>query len=91
MTAASGVGGLGVTYYFNSLAPSAYYVDAGIGLATWTYPFFDQEGAGATYGPGLLLGAGKEFARHWTMDVDVFWGNLPGTSPELASLTTPSQ
>ncbi|MGI9175068.1 MAG: hypothetical protein ACR2GR_07105 [Rhodothermales bacterium] len=71
--ALSGVAGLGVTY-FDGPAPSAYYVEAGIGASTWAYPFFDREGEGATYGFGLLLGAGKEFARHWTMDVDVFWG-----------------
>ena len=71
--ALSGVGGLGVTY-FGGPMPSAHYVKAGVGVSTWAYPFLDREGEGATYGLGLLLGFGREFAKHWTMDVDSFWG-----------------
>ena len=72
VTIANGIGGLGVTYFFQPTAPSAF-VSGGIGFSTWTAPF--EEGADTWYGVGVSAGAGYEFAPHWYIEGNVCWGN----------------
>lgn len=68
---ASGVGGLGVTYYFSPKAPSAFLA-GGLGGATWTAPF--ESDSDWWFGFGTLFGAGYEFSPHWSIEADVALG-----------------
>lgn len=68
---ASGVGGLGVTYYFSPKAPSAFLA-SGLVAASWAAPF--EEGTEWWFGPGILFGAGYEFSPHWSIGADVAFG-----------------
>ena len=69
---ANGLGGLGVTYFFEPAAPSAF-VSGGIGFSSWTLPL-EEDPPDAWYGIGLSAGAGYEFATHWYVAGDVCWG-----------------
>ena len=71
VTITNGLGGLGVTYFFEPAAPSAF-VSGGIGFSSWTVPF--EEEAEVWSGFGLTAGAGYEFATHWYVAGDVCWG-----------------
>ncbi len=68
---ASGVGGLGVTYYLTPKAPCAYFM-GGLGGATWSAPF--EEDGDWWYGFGTMFGAGYEFSPHWSIEADVAFG-----------------
>ena len=72
VTIEQGICGLGVTYFFQPTAPSAF-VSGGIGVSTWTVPF--EVYADAWYGVGVSAGAGYEFAPHWYIEGNVCWGN----------------
>ncbi len=86
VTIANGIGGLGVTYFFQPTAPSAF-VSGGIGFSSWTAPF--EEGADAWYGVGASAGAGYEFAPHWYVEGNVCWGN-PSTEEYGVDFSTNS-
>ena len=68
---AHGVAGLGISYYFKPESPSPY-LTGGLGYSSWTTPF--EVGAEAWYGPGLSVGVGYEFFRHWSAEVNLSWG-----------------
>ena len=72
----SGVTGAGMSYYFQASSPSLY-INGGVGLSVWTAPF--EEYAEAWYGFGFMGGLGYEFARHWSIECGVMWGN-PSTT-----------
>jgi len=86
VTIANGIGGLGVTYFFQSTAPSAF-VSGGIGFSSWTAPF--EEGAEAWYGIGVSAGAGYEFSPHWYLEGNVCWGK-PSTEEYGVDFSTNS-
>lgn len=86
VTIANGIGGLGVTYFFQPTAPSAF-VSGGIGFSSWMAPF--EEGAEAWYGIGVSAGAGYEFTPHWYIEGNVCWGN-PSTEEYGIDLSTNS-
>lgn len=68
---ATGVNGVGCTYYFNPKAPSPL-IKAGLGLSSWSTPF--EEGSDDWWGFGFLFGAGYEFSPHWSVEGDVAMG-----------------
>jgi hypothetical protein len=73
-TIAHGSGGLGVTYYFEPKAPSAFIV-GGIGFSTWwagSAPY--EENTETEYGLGIVAGAGFEFSPHWQIEGDLSYG-----------------
>lgn len=70
----NGVGGVGMTYFFQPVTPSPYIM-GGLGLSTWNAPF--EEGSEGWYGFGLAVGAGYEFSRHYSVEVNLTWGE-PG-------------
>jgi len=69
---ANGLGGLGVTYFFEPAAPSAF-VSGGIGFSSWAFPL-EEDPPDPWSGIGLSAGAGYEFATHWYVAGDVCWG-----------------
>jgi opacity protein-like surface antigen len=80
---ASGVHGLGVTYFFEPEAPS-WFLTAGLGISTWEKVVLVQLGGGGRvtwYGFGLTMGAGYEFAPHSSVEGRVTWGN-PNTGSD---------
>ena len=72
VTIANGLGGLGVTYFFQPAAPSAF-VSGGIGFSSWSLPL-EEDPPDSWVGVGLSAGAGYEFAPHWYVAGDVCWG-----------------
>jgi hypothetical protein len=76
VTIISGVTGAGLSYYFKPTAPS-FYIDGGLGVSVWNAPFESE--SEAWYGLGLAGGLGYEFARHWSVEAGVMWGN-PSTT-----------
>jgi hypothetical protein len=71
VTIASGVGGLGMTYFLNPTDPSPYLL-GGLGFSTWSTPF--ESGSEAWYGVGLALGAGYQFRNHLALEAGLTWG-----------------
>jgi hypothetical protein len=71
VTMASGLWGLGVTYYFKPEAPS-YFITGGFGLSTLSLPF--ESHSDTKEGGGLFAGAGYEFRPHFNVELDLIWG-----------------
>lgn len=68
----SGVAGLGASYYLNSEFPSLYF-NGGVGYSTWGTLDFPQ--GNSTYlGLGFVIGAGYEFAKHFSVEGNISWG-----------------
>jgi hypothetical protein len=67
----SGIGGIGVSYYFQPLTPSPYIL-GGLGISIWDYPF--EEGTSAMTGFGMTFGGGYEFSRHWSVEGVLTYG-----------------
>ncbi len=84
VTIAHGIGGLGVTYFFQPAAPSAF-LTAGVGFSSWAAPF--EEESDDWLGIGVSAGAGYEFAPHWYIEGNVCWGN-PSTEEEGWDIST---
>ena len=68
---ATGVNGVGCTYYFNPKAPSPL-IKAGLGISAWSTPF--ESNTDYWWGFGFLFGAGYEFSPHWSVEGDVSMG-----------------
>jgi len=76
ITFAHAIGGVGVSYYLKTEAPSLYFLGS-IGLSTWSAPF--ESTWGDTWaGVGLSAGVGYEFAKHWSAEGTFNFGK-PGT------------
>ncbi len=69
-TVASGLGGIGATYYFEDVAPSLFW-SAGVGYSNWVRPF--EEDPENLLSTGWYLGVGYEFHAHWAVEFDVLW------------------
>jgi hypothetical protein len=77
VTIASGQGAAAVTHWFKPQVPS-WFVAGGLGYSTWSLPFEDN--APDTWiGPGLFMGGGYEFSRHWSFEGYLAWGKPKDT------------
>lgn len=76
----SGLGALGITYYFEPQAPS-FFVTGGMGVSMWgrfAVNLFGGSGRKfADIGFGLFAGAGYEFKKHLNVGLNLVWGK-PG-------------
>lgn len=70
VTVAIGVGGVGVTYFFQPKAPSIF-VSAGGGFSARSYPFKGYE-PWLSY--GLAGSVGWEFKENWALELSAIWG-----------------
>ena len=74
----NGISGVGVSYYFKPIAPS-FYVTAGFGSQSFSYNLYKCILLGyhseEYKGLGIMGGIGYEFARHWSVECGVMWGN----------------
>jgi hypothetical protein len=70
ITVATGIGGLGVTYFFNAKSPSLF-VTVGAGFTGWSYPFEDRD---FWTGIGVTGGVGWEFRPNWVLEASFLWG-----------------
>ena len=68
----SGIGGLGISYYQEPTAPSAYF-SGGVGYSTWQAPLSGNPES--AIGLGLSVGAGYEFAKHISLECNLTWGH----------------
>jgi hypothetical protein len=69
----SGTGGLGATYFIRDVAPSPY-LNAALGFNSFNYVGIEGAETSQWFGPGLAVGGGFEFARHWLLDGKVLVG-----------------
>lgn len=69
----SGIGGLGATYFIRDAAPSPY-LTAALGFNSFNYIGISDAEITQFFGPGIALGGGFEFARHWLLDGKVLLG-----------------
>jgi hypothetical protein len=67
---ASGMGGIGATYFFEPAAPSLF-TTAGVGYSNWFEPFEDNPENLPDI--GWFLGIGHEFSAHWAIEFDLLW------------------
>jgi hypothetical protein len=74
---ANGLNAVGVTYNLKPTSPT-YFVTGGIALATWDLPF-ENPAPDTWFGFGLYAGGGYEFAKHYSVELDLLYGN-PGDS-----------
>jgi len=77
-TIVNGVGGLGITYFFQPMAPSTYVL-GGLGFSIWSAPWeefgvYKPEKQSSGFGFGLAVGVGQEFSRHWSIEGNLAWG-----------------
>ena len=72
-TVSTGVGGLGCSYSLKTLAPT-WFLAGGLGFSGWSYPFEDPA-PDPMQGAGIYGGAGYEFNRHLTLEMDLMYGN----------------
>ncbi len=70
-TIATGVGGLGLTYFLNPQSPSLF-VTVGGAFSAWSFPF---EGTQPRVGMGFGGGIGYEFSPNWNMELSVLFGS----------------
>ncbi len=84
VTIAHGIGGLGVTYYLQPVAPSFFFTGV-IGLSTWAAPF--ESNSDTWTGFGIGGGFGYEFARHWSIEVCATYGNPSDTQSGITATT----
>ncbi len=76
--------GAAVSYYFKERTPS-FYVTGGFGGGSWNGLFtgMDSEGIGI----GFLCGAGYEFTKHWSGEINLSFG-MPVDSDPKVRVTT---
>jgi opacity protein-like surface antigen len=72
----SGVAGIGVTYYLKEEAPSVYF-NGGVGYSTFSALSLEDDLSNNHMGFGFSAGAGYEFAKHWSGEVNIAIGS-PG-------------
>ena len=84
---ASGLSGLGATWFLKPRAPSAY-LDATIGIAAWNEISTDDGTVDGITGAGLSVGGGLEFARHWLADGELIVGRPRGDFDEGYNIMT---
>jgi hypothetical protein len=77
VTIANGLGAVAVTHWLKPQAPSGF-VAGGLGYSTWSLPFEDHA-PDTWFGPGLFVGGGYEFARHWSWEGYLAWGRPKDT------------
>jgi hypothetical protein len=77
VTVANGLSAFGMTYNLKPILPT-YFITGGIALATWDLPF-ENPAPDTWTGLGLYAGAGYEFAKHYSVEFDLLYGN-PGDS-----------
>jgi hypothetical protein len=70
----NGFGGVGASYFLKDTAPSPYF-NVGIGYSSWSQLNIENaEEAINAFALGLSAGAGYEFARHWSAEVNLTYG-----------------
>jgi opacity protein-like surface antigen len=83
MTYALGLSAIAATYYTDTEAETGLSVSGGLGLSTLSAPF--ESGYGSSNGFGLFGGAGYEFARHWSVELDVLYSTISESDADLNS------
>jgi hypothetical protein len=84
VTIANSVGLLGASYYMQPKAPCGYFTGL-LGVASWSAPF--EEGDSSQSGVGVAIGAGYEFAPHWSVEASLAVGS-PNKSVGGVKVTT---
>lgn len=84
VTIAHAVGLVGMSYYFKTEVPS-FYALGSIGVSTWSAPF--ETNSDTWVGFGISGGVGYEFAKHWSVEGTLNWGN-PSTDVLDGTVTT---
>lgn len=84
VTIAHGIGLVGLSYYLEAAAPSVYFTGT-VGISSWSAPF--EEDSDTWSGFGIGGGVGYEFARHWSVEGVLTWGNPGDESMTVSALS----
>jgi len=79
VTIAHGIGLVGMSYYFQTEAPT-FYLLGSVGVSTWSVPF-ETDSGDAWVGFGISGGGGYEFTKHWSIEGTLNYGN-PSTTDQ---------
>ncbi len=79
---ASGISGIGATYYLQPTAPSAYVL-AAVGLGDYSTPF--AQNANDEYGSATMFGAGYEFSNHRMIEATMLFVDVEDDSSRYQS------
>ena len=74
VTETFGLGGFGISYYFQPAAPS-WYTTASIGVASISFPLEDNA-PDPDFGFGLSAGMGYEFSPHFSVEGNLVCGSI---------------
>ncbi|MCW8809848.1 MAG: porin family protein [Ignavibacteriaceae bacterium] len=69
-----GLGAAAFTLYFDNTSETGWFVSGGIGFSSLAEINFDNSHSGSVF--GLFSGAGYEFSKHWTVEVDLLYSNV---------------
>jgi len=72
---ATGLSGLGATYFLN-LDQGSFYVDGAVGASARNFISTDDGAVDSDTGFGFSIGGGWEFAPHWLLDADLIFGKV---------------
>lgn len=83
-TFASGIGGIGVAYYFQPVIPSPY-INATLGYSSFSA--LGNDNYDGEMGVGFAAGVGYEFAPHWTVEASLNYGKSSSDYLETSAFT----
>ena len=83
MTYALGISAIAATYYTDAETETGLSLSGGLGLSTLSAPF--ESSYGSSNGFGLFGGAGYEFAKHWSVELDVLYSTISESETNLNS------
>jgi hypothetical protein len=78
-----GLSALAATYYIDEATETGWSISAGLGLSSLSAPF--EENSGSSDGFGLFVGGGYEFAKHWNVEIDLFYSTISESGSDLNS------
>ena len=79
-----GLGAVAFTLYFDNISETGWFVSGGIGLSSLDeLELRTTSDSGSGF--GLFGGAGYEFSRHWTVEVDLHYSAVTGSHNDTDS------
>ena len=78
-----GLSAIAATFYLDSATETGWSISGGLGLSSLSAPF--EEDSGSSDGFGLFVGGGYEFAKHWTVELDLLYSGISESGSDLNS------
>jgi len=78
-----GLSAIAATFYLDSATETGWSISGGLGLSSLSAPF--EEDLESSDGFGLFIGGGYEFAKHWNVELDLFYSAITDSGSDLNS------